>query len=118
MSGRGTAALGIGDVFVVVVPAVLDDAAVISLQEVLSFRVVDEAARGVVVDLSAVDVVDTFVGRRLSLIGSVVEMLGARFVLVGVCPDVAQTMVRLGVDFDGTTVARGLGAGLELLDAR
>ncbi|MFC8587360.1 STAS domain-containing protein [Streptomyces sp. NPDC057217] len=118
MSGRGTAVLGIGDVFVVVVPAVLDDAAVISLQEDLSFRVVDEAARGVVVDLSAVDVVDTFVGRRLSLIGSVVEMLGARPVLVGVRPDVAQTMVRLGVDFDGMTVAHDLGAGLKLLDAR
>ncbi|MFJ5934063.1 STAS domain-containing protein [Streptomyces sp. NPDC093071] len=118
MSGRRKAVLSIGDALVVVAPAVLDDAAMVSLQEDLSLRVVDEAARGVVVDLSAVDVVDTFVGRRLSLIGSVAGMLGARTVLVGVRPAVAQTMVRLGVGFDGLTVAHDLDAGLKLLDAR
>ncbi|MFF6836443.1 STAS domain-containing protein [Streptomyces sp. NPDC012438] len=118
MNGQGKTVLSIGDVLVVIVPAVLDDAAVIALQEDLSFRIVDQAARGVVIDLSAVDMVDTFVGRRLSLIASVAEMLGAHPVLVGVRPTVAQTVVQLGVDFDDMAVAHDLDAGLKLLSAR
>ncbi|MET9930483.1 MULTISPECIES: STAS domain-containing protein [unclassified Streptomyces] len=118
MNERGKAVLSIGGVLVVVVPAVLDDAAVVSLQEDLSFRVADKGARGVVIDLSAVDVVDTFVGRRLSLIASVAGMLGARPVLVGVRPTVAQTVVRLGVGLDDMTTVRDLDAGLKLLGAR
>jgi anti-anti-sigma regulatory factor len=72
------AVLNIGDILLVTAPADLDETAVFSLQEELSARIVETAAHGVVIDVTALDSVDTFVGRRLSVIASVANLLGAR----------------------------------------
>lgn len=114
MSER-VAVLGIGGVLVVTVPAFLDEETVVALQEELCARIVEKGAHGVVIDITALDVVDTFVGRRLSTIASVANLLGAQPVLVGMRPVVALTMVQLGLDLDGIDKGRDLDAGLALL---
>ncbi|MFB7560930.1 STAS domain-containing protein [Streptomyces brevispora] len=87
------------------------------LQEDLSARIVDTAAHAVVIDVTALDPVDTFVGRRLSVIASVANLLGARPVLVGMRPAVALTLVQLGVELGDITKARDLDSGLRELGA-
>lgn len=92
--------------------------AVLCLQDDLSARIVERAARSVVIDVTALDSLGTFVGRRLSVIASVATLLGARPVLVGIRPAVAPTLVQLGVELDAITKARDLDAGLRELGAR
>lgn len=111
------AVLNIGGILLVTVPADLDETAVRSLQEDLSARIVATAAHGVILDVTAVDSVDTFVGRRLSVIASVASLLGARPVLVGIRPAVALTLVQLGVELHDIAKARDLDAGLRKLGA-
>ncbi|MFD0305243.1 STAS domain-containing protein [Streptomyces sp. NPDC127119] len=112
------AILRIGGVLLVTVPAGLNDTTLVFLQEKLSQQIVKKAAHGVVIDITAVDTVDTFVGRRLSLIASVTVLLGARPVLVGIRPAVAVTLVQLGLELDDIAKARDLDAGLRMLSAR
>ncbi|MFI8008380.1 STAS domain-containing protein [Streptomyces sp. NPDC086010] len=109
------AVLNIGGALLVSIPSHLDEEAVVSLQEELSAQIVDRAAHGVVIDITALDVVDTFVGRRLSTIASLAHILGARPVLVGMRPAVALTLVQLGVDLEGVAKAADLEAGLRAL---
>ncbi|WP_404200059.1 STAS domain-containing protein [Streptomyces tauricus] len=109
------AVLGIGRVLLVSVPADLDEETVVTLQEELCARIVEKGAHGVVIDITALDAVDTFVGRRLSTIASVASVLGAQPVLVGMRPVVALTMVQLGLDLDAIDKARDLDAGLAIL---
>ncbi|MFC8230718.1 STAS domain-containing protein [Streptomyces sp. NPDC057287] len=111
------AVLSVGGVLLVTVPADLDESTVVSLQEELSARIVEKAAHGVVIDIAAVGFVDTFVGRRLSLIAAVAVLLGARPVLVGMRPAVALTLVHLGVELNDIAKARDLEAGLSVLSA-
>ncbi|MFI8008378.1 STAS domain-containing protein [Streptomyces sp. NPDC086010] len=112
------AILSIGGVLLVTVPADLDETALASLQEELSSQIMKKGAHGVLIDITGVQVVDTFVGGRISVIASVARLLGARPVLVGMRPAVAQTLVQLGVELDGITRARDLDAGLLALGTR
>lgn len=112
------AVLSIGGILLVPVPANLHETTVLSLQEDLSARIIDTTAHGVVIDVTALDSVDTFGGRRLSVIASVANLLGARPVLVGIRPAVALPLVQLGVELDDITEGRDLDAGLRELGAR
>ncbi|MFE9846239.1 STAS domain-containing protein [Streptomyces goshikiensis] len=94
------AVLNVGGILLVTVPANLDETAVIPLQEDLSARILETAAHGDVIDITAVEVIDTFVGRRLSVIASVANLLGARPLLVAMRPAVALTLAHLGVELD------------------
>ncbi|MFB7747548.1 STAS domain-containing protein [Streptomyces sp. NPDC056132] len=113
--GENVTVLAVGDVLLVVVPSALEAAAVLALQEELSEEIVQKAARGVVIDLTGLDFVDTFVGKHLSSIAAAAALLGARPVLVGLRPAVAQTLVHLGIELDGIALARDLEAGLAAL---
>ncbi len=90
----------------------------LSPQDDLSPRIVKRAARGVVIHVTALHSVDTFVGRQLSVIASVANLLGARPVLVGIRPAVALPLLQLGIELDDITKARNLDAVLRELGAR
>jgi rsbT antagonist protein RsbS len=106
--------LQIGDVLLVQTD--LDDQAVVYLQDDLAARVVATEARGVVIDITAVEIVDSFVGRMLATIASISRMLDAETVVVGMRPAVAITLVELGLSLGGVRTALSLEKGLQALE--
>ncbi|MDT0414528.1 STAS domain-containing protein [Streptomyces sp. DSM 41982] len=107
--------LKIGRVLLVSIQTDLDDRAVLDLQEDLSERVVTSGAAGVVIDISALEIVDSFVGRMLATIAAVSRLLGAETVVVGMRPPVAMTLVELGLSLPGVRTALNLERGLVLV---
>lgn len=107
--------LRIGDVLLVSIQVDLDDQTVLNLQDDLAQRIVDTAARGVVIDITAVEIVDSFVGRMLATIAAISRMLDAETVVVGMRPAVAITLVELGLSLGGVRTALDLEKGLALL---
>lgn len=75
----------------------ITDTDILDLQDELSERIVDSEARGVVIDISALDIVDTFVGRVLAQLTSIARLLDAETFVVGMRPAVAMTLVELGM---------------------
>jgi len=110
--------LKIGDVLLVSIQTDLDDEAVVNLQDDLAARVVESGARGVVIDITAVEIVDSFVGRMLATIASISRLLDADTVVVGMRPAVAITLVELGLTLDGVQTALNTEKGLRLLSGR
>ena len=108
--------LKIGDVLLVSVQVDLHDELVLALQEDLADRISTTGARGVVIDISGLEVVDSFVGRMISTMASVSRVLDARTVVVGMRPAVAITLVEMGLTLDGVDTALDLERGLRLLD--
>ena len=100
--------LQIGDVLLVSIQTDLDDRSVMYLQDDLAARVVVSGARGVVIDITAVEIVDSFVGRMLATIASISRMLDAETVVVGMRPAVAITLVELGLSLGGVRTALSL----------
>jgi rsbT antagonist protein RsbS len=107
--------LKLGDVLLVSIQVDLDDQMAIQLQESLAERIVASGAHGVVIDISALDIVDSFIGRMLSTTASVSRVLDAETVVVGMRPAVAITLVELGLSLDGVRTALNVERGLELL---
>ncbi|QMU70532.1 STAS domain-containing protein [Streptacidiphilus sp. P02-A3a] len=107
--------LRIGDVLLVSIQTDLDDEAVLNLQDDLAARVVDSEAHGVVIDITAVEIVDSFVGRMLATIASISRLLDAETVVVGMRPAVAITLVELGLSLGGVRTALTLEKGLQAL---
>ncbi|MFJ4716555.1 STAS domain-containing protein [Streptomyces sp. NPDC088785] len=105
----------IGDVLLVSIQTDLEDQTVLDLQEDLSERIVATSARGVIIDISAVEIVDSFVGRMLATIASISRILGATTIVCGMRPAVAITLVELGLSLDGVRTALNLEQGLALL---
>ncbi|MGW0664514.1 STAS domain-containing protein [Streptodolium elevatio] len=108
--------LRIGDSLLVSIQTDLDDGSVLVLQEDLAARVVEDGATGVVIDISAVEIVDSFVGRMLATIAAISRMLDAETVVVGMRPAVAITLVELGLTLGGVRTALTLEKGLKVLD--
>ncbi|MFW3461769.1 STAS domain-containing protein [Streptomyces microflavus] len=107
--------LRIGDVLLVSIQVDLEDQTVLNLQEDLAEQIVSRAARGVVIDITAVEIVDSFVGRMLATIASISRLLDAETVVVGMRPAVAITLVELGLSLGGVRTALDLEKGLALL---
>ncbi|MEV3849061.1 STAS domain-containing protein [Streptomyces microflavus] len=107
--------LRIGDVLLVSIQVDLEDQTVLDLQEDLAEQIVSRAARGVVIDITAVEIVDSFVGRMLATIASISRLLDAETVVVGMRPAVAITLVELGLSLGGVRTALDLEKGLALL---
>ncbi|MGI5241318.1 STAS domain-containing protein [Dactylosporangium sp. CA-139066] len=107
--------LKIGDILLVSIQIDLDDQTALQLQEDLSDRIVATGAHGVVIDISALEIVDSFIGRMLSTIAAVSRVLDAETVVVGMRPAVAITLVELGLSLNGVRTALNVDKALEIL---
>lgn len=83
----------------------LDDQSVLRLQDRLMDEIAEHRALGVVIDISALEVVDTFAGRMLGAMAEMSRLLDARTIVVGMRPAVAMTLVELGMTLDGVETA-------------
>jgi rsbT antagonist protein RsbS len=95
----------------------LDDTEMVRFQRDLIDRVGRDRARGVIIDVAALDVLDSFAANTLSGLASVAALRGASTVIVGISPEIAFSMVRLGLRLDGVRTALDLDEGLIALDA-
>ncbi|GAA3454281.1 MULTISPECIES: STAS domain-containing protein [Dactylosporangium] len=109
--------LKIGDILLVSIQIDLDDQTALQLQEDLSDRIVETGAHGVVIDISALEIVDSFIGRMLSTIAAVSRVLDAETVVVGMRPAVAITLVELGLSLNGVRTALNVDKALDILAA-
>jgi rsbT antagonist protein RsbS len=94
----------------------LDDSQLVRFQQDLVARIGSDRARGVVIDVAALDVLDSFGSRTLRDIAEMARLRGAVTVIVGIQPDVAFAMVELGMDTGGVLTALDLEEGLAALD--
>jgi rsbT antagonist protein RsbS len=108
--------LKIGQNLFVSIQIDLQDQSVVQLQEDLADELVATRATGVVIDITAVEIVDSFIGRMLATIGSISRLFDAETVLVGMRPAVAITLVELGLSLDGVRTALNAEQGLRLLN--
>jgi rsbT antagonist protein RsbS len=107
-----------GDFLIASVQAALTDADLIALRDDLADRAGRFRSRGVVVDVTALDVVDSFATRMLRGIAQTMKLRGADTVVVGIQPEVAFSMVQLGLTLEGAETALDLEEGLTLLAER
>ncbi|WP_221360752.1 STAS domain-containing protein [Streptomyces beigongshangae] len=107
--------LRIGETLLVSVQFDLEDQMVLNLQEDLAEQIVSKAARGVIIDITALEIVDSFVGRMLATVAAISRVLDARTVVVGMRPAVAITLVELGLSLGGVDTALDLEKGLAKL---
>ncbi|MFY1672738.1 STAS domain-containing protein [Plantactinospora sp. WMMB334] len=107
--------LKIGDLLLVSIQVDMEDQTALALQQDLSDRIVESGCHGVIIDITAMDIVDSFVGRMLSTIASIARVLDAETVVVGMRPAVAITLVELGLSLHGIRTALNVERGMELL---
>jgi rsbT antagonist protein RsbS len=107
--------LKLGDCLLVSIQVDMHDRLAISLQDDLTERINKDRARGVLIDISALDIVDSFIGRMLSNIAAMARVLDARTVVVGMRPAVAITLVELGLSLEGVATALNVERGMELI---
>ncbi|HEV7708768.1 MAG TPA: STAS domain-containing protein [Asanoa sp.] len=107
--------LKIGDLLLVSIQVDMQDQTALALQEDLADRIVSTGCHGVIIDITGLDIVDSFVGRMLSSIASISRVLDAETVVVGMRPAVAITLVELGLSLDGIRTALNVELGMELL---
>lgn len=106
-----------GDLLIASIQGELSDSDIVDLQSRLLSEVIKVRARSVIVDVSALDVLDSFGTRMLSEIAASVQLRGARAVIVGIQPEVALSMVLLGLNLNNVTTALDLDQGRLLLGA-
>jgi len=109
--------LKLGEFLLVTIQLDMHDRLAMNLQEDLTEKIVSARARGVLIDISGLDVVDSFIGRMLGNIAGMSAILDARTVLVGMRPAVAITLVELGLSLKGIQTALNVERGMELLRA-
>jgi rsbT antagonist protein RsbS len=107
--------LTLGDVLLVSIQVDLEDQLAMRLQDDLAERIVATGAHGVIIDITALDIVDSFVGRMLATIASVSKVLDAETIVVGMRPAVAITLVELGLQLRGVRTALNVELGLRML---
>ncbi|WP_058187041.1 STAS domain-containing protein [Terracidiphilus gabretensis] len=107
--------LKMGDCLLVTIQVDMHDQLAVSLQEDLTDQIAKHAARGVLIDISSLEIVDSFIGRMLANIAAMSRVLDAQTVLTGMQPAVAITLVELGMTLPGIRTALNVERGMELL---
>ncbi|WP_282296465.1 MULTISPECIES: STAS domain-containing protein [unclassified Stenotrophomonas] len=107
--------LQMGDLLLVTIQVDMHDQLALTLQDDLSERIQRTSARGVLIDISALDIVDSFIGRMISTIATMGRLMDASTVVVGMQPAVAITLVELGLTLDGVRTALNVERGMHLL---
>jgi len=108
--------LRMGRLLLVTIQVDMHDRLAMTLQEDLTNRIVSDRATGVLIDISALDIVDSFIGRMISHTAAMAKILDARTVLVGMQPAVAITLVELGLELEGVSTALNVELGIKLLE--
>jgi rsbT antagonist protein RsbS len=107
--------LRMGEFLLVTIQVDMHDRLAMTLQEDLTNRISETSARGVLIDISSLEIVDSFIGRMLGNIAAMSRVLDAQTVVVGMQPAVAITLVELGMSLPGVRTALNVDAGMELL---
>src|SRR3954470_22596538 len=107
--------LKMGSLLLVTIQVDMHDRLAMELQDDLTDRIVRDRARGVLIDISALDIVDSFIGRMLGNIAGMARILDAETVVVGMQPSVAITLVELGLSLPGIHTALDVEKGLEVM---
>jgi len=107
--------LKMGPVLLVSIQVDMHDQLALTLQDDLTDRIVKTHARGVLIDISSLEVVDSFIGRMLGSIAAMSRVLDAETVVVGMRPAVAITLVELGMSLSGVRTALNVERGMEML---
>src|SRR5438477_4824386 len=108
--------LRMGEFLLVTIQVDMHDRLAMGLQEDLTQMISDTEARGVLIDISSLEIVDSFIGRMLGNIAAMSRVLDAQTVVVGMQPAVAITLVELGMALEGVKTALNVDAGMELLN--
>jgi rsbT antagonist protein RsbS len=108
--------LRMGKFLLVTIQVDMHDRLALQLQEDLTDRIVAARARGVLIDISSLEVVDSFIGRMISNIAAMASVLDAQTVVVGMQPAVAITLVELGLSLEGVRTALNVERGMALLN--
>jgi rsbT antagonist protein RsbS len=107
--------LRMGDFLLVTIQVDMHDRLAMALQDDLTRRISETSARGVLIDISTLEIVDSFIGRMLGNIAAMSRVLDAQTVVVGMQPAVAITLVELGMSLPGVRTALNVDAGMDLL---
>jgi rsbT antagonist protein RsbS len=107
--------LKMGPFLLVTIQVDMHDRIALALQDDLTERIVRDRATGVLIDISALDIVDSFIGRMLGSIAGMARILDAETVVVGMQPSVAITLVELGLALPGIRTALNVDRGMQLL---
>jgi rsbT antagonist protein RsbS len=107
--------LKIGDCLLVSIQVDMHDQLAMALQDDLTRKIVETRARGVMIDISALEIVDSFIGRMLNNVAAMSRVLDAVTVVVGMQPAVAITLVELGLSLTGVRTALNVDKGLALI---
>lgn len=109
--------LKMGRFLLVTIQVDMHDRLAMALQDDLTHMISQTEARGVLIDISSLDIVDSFIGRMLANIASMARVLDAETVVVGMQPAVAITLVELGLSLKGVRTALNVDSGMELLQS-
>ena len=110
--------LQMGDFLLVTIQVDMHDQLALTLQDDLSERISKTSARGVLIDISALDMVDSFIGRMIGTISGLSKIMDAETMLVGMQPAVAITLVELGLTLPGVSTALNVERGMKVLRER
>ena len=110
--------LKIGSTLFVSIQIDLQDESVMQLQEDLADELSATRANGVIIDITAVEIVDSFIGRMLTMIGQISRLFDAETVIVGMRPAVAITLTELGLSLNGVRTALNAEKGLAILNGK
>jgi rsbT antagonist protein RsbS len=109
--------LRMGPYLLVTIQVDLQDQSAMALQEDLATKIESTGASGVLIDISALEIVDSFIGRMLAHISGIARVLDATTVVVGMQPAVAITLVELGLSLEGVRTALNVERGMQLLQS-
>jgi rsbT antagonist protein RsbS len=107
--------LKVGDLLLVSIQVDMHDRLAMTLQSDLTDRIVQTKAKGVLIDISLLEIVDSFIGRMIGNVAAMAQILDSDTVVVGMQPSVAITLVELGLQLPGIRTALNVEEGIELL---